>query len=72
MYWELLTAQAKHDELVREAEAEHLANLAVQERREENKLYNPTLAWMGRRMVQLGSDLTRRYGVKSENTSSDN
>lgn len=59
MYWDSNTANLLHRERLEEAEKERLVRKILSAHREANKGYNPTLAWVGQRMIDLGSKLVQ-------------
>ena len=59
MYWDSNTAKMLYQERLDEAENARLANQIRKAQREANDGYNPTLAWVGQRMIDLGSKLVQ-------------
>jgi len=51
-----------HDEQVKQAERQHLAEAVIEEARKSNPNYNPTLAWVGRRIAEVGIRLVQVSG----------
>lgn len=64
--WELLAQTLRHEELVAQAEKARLAQFV---REDENAVaFNPTLAWVGHRIVEMGTALVKISGEKSQPT----
>lgn len=59
MYWESHTAKLLHEERLKEAEKEQLARIIQKAQRDADKGYNPALAWVGQRIIDLGSKLVQ-------------
>lgn len=59
MYWDSNTTNLLYRERLEEAEKARLANQFRKAQREANSGYNPTLAWFGQRMIDLGSKLVQ-------------
>lgn len=55
--WDLVQIKIEHEEMIRQAEQEKLAQEALDDLHPNVKSYNPALAWVGRRMVEIGSKL---------------
>lgn len=60
--WDPNTVSRLHDELIEEAEKSHLAWEAQDEYRKHHPRYNPALAWVGRRIVNVGATLVKLSG----------
>jgi hypothetical protein len=60
--WDVNSLSLMHDEQVKNAEKEHLAQEWIEETRKSNPNYNPTLAWFGRRVAEVGLKLVRISG----------
>jgi hypothetical protein len=61
--WELLAQSLRHEELVAEAEKARLAQLVRDD--EHAVAFNPTLAWVGHRIVEMGAALVKMSGEKN-------
>lgn len=59
MYWDTNTANLLHRERLEEAEKARLAQSIRKAQREANNGYNPALAWVGQRMIDLGAKLVQ-------------
>ncbi len=57
--WDLNTISMVQEELIKQAEHDHLAQDVIDESRRVNPHYNPTLAWFGRRMMDVGAKLVQ-------------
>jgi len=57
MYWDSNTAKMLYEERLEEAEKARFANRIRKAQRKANGGHTPTLAWVGRRMIDLGSKL---------------
>lgn len=66
MDYELTLAQQMRDEMIKQANKDRLAQEVAEEQRRQHKTYNPALAWVGRRMVTIGSTLLRQSGVDDD------
>lgn len=60
MYWILESEKYNREALIKEADEARLAKAIIAEGRDES--YNPALAWVGRRMIDVGLSLTRIAG----------
>ncbi len=67
--WDINNLNLIHDEMLKQAEKDHLAEFAVQEIRKTNHRYNPTLAWVGRRFVDIGAKLVMISGSDEDKQS---
>ncbi|MCS7071359.1 MAG: hypothetical protein NZM00_07635 [Anaerolinea sp.] len=61
MYWNLETEKLRQEQLIREAEQERLARELIQNERPE--VFNPALAWVGQRLVDVGMSLVKLAGA---------
>jgi hypothetical protein len=61
MHWSLETEKIRQEQLIREAEQERLAREVLQAERQDT--FNPALAWVGQRLVDIGSSLVRLAGA---------
>lgn len=59
MYWDSNTANLLYRERLQEAEKARIAQKVRKAQREANHNYNPALAWVGQRMINLGSKLVQ-------------
>jgi hypothetical protein len=59
MYVDSNSANLLYRERLQEAEKARLAQKVRKAQREANNGYNPTLAWFGQRMIDLGSKLVQ-------------
>jgi hypothetical protein len=59
MYWDSNTANLLYRERLQEAEKARQARKILKAQREANKGYNPALAWVGQRIIDLGSKLVQ-------------
>lgn len=59
MYWDSNTANLLYRERLQEAEKAREARKVWKAQREANKGYNPALAWVGQRIIDLGSKLVQ-------------
>lgn len=60
--WDANTLSLMQEENIKKAEQEHLAQDVIDETRKSNPNYNPTLAWVGRRIAHIGIRLVRISG----------
>lgn len=61
MYYTLEAERINHELLIKEAEQARLASELAQEARHD--AFNPALAWVGQRMVDIGSSLVKLAGA---------
>lgn len=64
MYWILDTDKINREVLMKEAEQERLAQALIESG--EAVTYNPTLAWVGHRMMAIGLSLVKLAGDTEE------
>lgn len=57
MFIDNKTLMLMHQERLDEAAKSRLANEMIEANRETNKGTNPTLAWFGRRMIDIGAKM---------------
>jgi len=62
MYYSLDTEKLNHELRLKEAEKERLAFEIMKETGKTG--FNPTLAWVGRRMVDIGTSLVKLAGAQ--------
>jgi hypothetical protein len=71
-HWDMDTVNLIHEERIKQAEQYNRAQSVIDANREENPRYNPTLAWVGRRIMSAGQKLIELSGSvedrKSVNT----
>lgn len=60
---ELETHRQYRDELIKQAEADRIAQEVLAERKHG---FNPTLAWVGHRMQEIGTRLVKMSGTDDE------
>ena len=60
--WDANSLNLIQEENIKKAEKEHLAQEVIDETRKVNPNYNPTLAWFGRRVAEVGIRLVRISG----------
>ena len=60
--WDANSLNLIQEENIKKAEKDHLAQALIEETRKVNPNYNPTLAWVGRRIADLGINLVRISG----------
>lgn len=61
MYYTLETERINHELLIKEAEQARLASELAHEARQD--AFNPALAWVGQRMVDIGASLVKLAGA---------
>lgn len=64
--WDVNSLERIHDEWIQRAEQEQLAQEVIDEERKSNPRYNPTLAWVGRRMMDVGQRIIRISGSEAD------
>ena len=52
--------------MIKQAEKDHLAQEVIERTRKFNHHYNPTLAWLGRRMMDVGTRLVEISGSETK------
>ncbi|MBI1257336.1 MAG: hypothetical protein GC204_07690 [Chloroflexi bacterium] len=60
--WDVNSLSLMQEENIKKAEKEHLAQEIIDETRKVNPNYNPTLAWFGRRVAEVGIRLVHISG----------
>jgi len=60
--WDANTLTLMQEESIKQAEKDHLAQEVIEESRKVNPNYNPTLAWVGRRVADIGIKLMQMSG----------
>lgn len=60
--WDANSLSLMQEENIKKAEQDHLAQAVIEEERKVNHNYNPTLAWVGRRMADIGIKLVQLSG----------
>jgi hypothetical protein len=62
--WDIVLIQeARHQELLRQAERERLIRQALAGRKTSDSFYRRALTWLGRQLVAWGWRLQERYGA---------
>ncbi len=64
--WDVDSINRIQEENVKQAEKDHLAQEVIEELRKFNHHYNPTLAWLGRRMLVVGTKLVEMSGSEQD------
>ena len=64
--WDVNSLTLMQDEMIKQAEKDHLAQEIIDETRKANPLYNPTLAWFGRRVMDFGIKLVQISGSEED------
>ncbi len=64
--WDIKNLNRIHDEMLKQAEKDHLAEEAVEASREANPRFNPTLVWFGKQMIDFGSKLVQVSGSAAD------
>ncbi|MEO8393441.1 MAG: hypothetical protein ABI700_10660 [Chloroflexota bacterium] len=67
--WDASSLTLIQEENIKKAEQAHLAQAVIEETRKVNPNYNPTLAWVGRRIADLGMNLVRISGSADDKQS---
>ncbi|NJO83399.1 MAG: hypothetical protein HC828_11650 [Blastochloris sp.] len=65
--WDLNTQHLYHQELIEQAERDHLAEEVLREQRKQHGKYNPALAWVGHRIQEVGTRLVEISGKPEVN-----
>ncbi len=60
--WDLDSINRMQAELIERAQKDHLGQEVLDENRRQNPRYNPTLAWVGRRIVNVGAKIVQLSG----------
>ncbi len=60
--WELIAHTQHQQELIEQAQHDQLALELIREQRAAHKNFNPAMAWLGERMLHLGSRLVAMSG----------
>jgi len=64
--WDVNSLSKKQEEMIKLAEREHLAQEVIDESRKANPHYNPTLAWVGHRIMDVGVKLVQISGSEED------
>jgi hypothetical protein len=64
--WDINNLTLLQEEMLKQAEKDHLADEAVEESRKANPRYNPTLVWFGKQMIDFGSKLVQFSGSEAD------
>ncbi len=67
--WDVNSLNMMQEEIIKQAEKDHLAQEVIEETRKVNPLYNPTLAWFGRRVMDFGVKLVQISGSEEDKQS---
>ena len=67
--WDIHSLSLMRDDMVKEAERDHLAQEVLDEVRKSSPHYNPTLAWVGQRMIGFGQRLVLISGSEDDKSS---
>ncbi len=60
--WDIDNLKFIREEMVKQAQNDHLAQEVIDESRHEHHTYNPALAWVGRRLVNVGTKIVAISG----------
>lgn len=63
---ELIAQNQYQKDMLHQAEQERLAREVIADRRKDAKTYNPALAWLGQRMMDMGSKLVAMSDSETE------
>ena len=66
MYWNSSVVNILHQERINEAAKRNRMIEMLGEHPEGHKSYNPALAWMGRRMMNIRSKIVQMSGVEEQ------
>jgi hypothetical protein len=69
LHWDIDSLNKMQDEIIKQAEKDHLAQEVIDEAHKSNPHYNPTLAWVGRRIMNVGIKLVQISGSEDEKRS---
>jgi hypothetical protein len=64
--WELIAHSQHQQELIEQAHHDQLAQEFLREQRAAHKNFNPAMAWLGERMLHLGSRLVELSGQREQ------
>ncbi len=64
--WDIDNLKFMHEEMVKQAEKDHLAQAVIDESRHLHHTYNPALAWVGRRLVTVGAKIVAMSGDEND------
>ncbi|MEP7291423.1 MAG: hypothetical protein ABI835_06545 [Chloroflexota bacterium] len=64
--WDINSLNLVQEELMKQAKKDRLAQDVIEEERKANPRYNPTLAWVGRRMLDFGGKLVAISGSEDD------
>lgn len=64
--WDVNNLNLFQEEMLKQAEKDHMAQEAIDESRKENPRYSATLVWFGRQMIDFGSKLVHFSGSKDD------
>ena len=60
--WDIENLHLIHNEMIKQAEQDHLAQALIDANRKTQRHYNPALAWVGQRMMNVGQKLVAISG----------
>ena|GEM_PF-1228764 len=64
--WDINSLNLMHEEDIKRAEKERQAQEIIDEIRKENPRYNPTLSWVGHRIMEFGGKLVQISGSETD------
>jgi hypothetical protein len=64
--WDIDNLKFIREEMVKQAQNDHLAQELIEENRHEHHTYNPALAWVGRRLVTVGAKIVAISGDEDQ------
>jgi hypothetical protein len=64
--WDVNNLSLFQEEMLKQAEKDHMAQEVIDESRKENPRYNSTLVWFGRQMIDFGSKLVSFSGNEGD------
>ncbi len=60
--WDIDNLKFIREEMVKQAQEDHLAQEVIEDERQQHHTYNPALAWVGRRLVTVGTKFVAMSG----------
>lgn len=67
--WDMDSVGMLKEELLKQAQKDHLAQEVLEDMHRQNPHYNPTLAWVGRRIMDVGVKLVQISGADEKTQS---
>lgn len=64
--WDMDSVGKIKEELLKQAEKDHLAQEVLEDIHKTHPHYNPTLAWVGRRIMEVGVKLVQISGADAD------